>query len=698
MEDCSTMIELSVVIVNYNVKSFLEQALLSIFKALEGIVSEVFVVDNGSGDGSGHLVRERFPQVHLIENRDNRGFARANNQALRKARGKTICLVNPDTLIREDTFRVCLDYLHAHPAVGAVGCKILNPDGSLQLSCRRSFPTPWVAFTKIVGLSFLFPESKIFGKYNLTYLDPDKTTEVDALSGSFMIVRKKTVAEVGLLDEAFFLYGEDLDWCYRIRQKGWKIVYLPETQIIHYKGQSTKEVPFNSLQIFYEAMHIFVKKHFRKGWSLLPMWFLLLGVWIRGGFSFLSRIFRNLTFPFVDAVFLQLGLALAIGIRFGHLKYWSSYRLVDGVYSLVWIGCLYIFGQYKKGIYSIRQVFGAVLFGLLVNTSFTFFSPQYAFSRQVVLTAGVLNALFLCGWRLVLQLATRSRSIPFIGTMGRSLSRRRTLIVGYHPSGQRVLQQLKSCTDAGYEVVGFVGMHEKDLLDQKNGKVPLLGTLNDLKRIALTHRIQEVIFFPEAMNSQRILRSVAETKDLHLDFKMVARNWELVIGRTSIDTLEDIPLIDLDYKIFNGPNIFFKRLMDLLVSVLLLPVWIPLLIYLSVHPSFHFRRIAISGGMDKALTIRELWKDGKNVKGFLGTISLYPEILLGRMSLVGTEMVPVQKSATVVGFKPGLTGLVQVNKKKHLKEEEKEKYTIYYLKNYSPLLDVEIILRTLFHL
>ncbi|MCK4818743.1 glycosyltransferase family 2 protein, partial [bacterium] len=228
------MIRLSIIIVSYNVKPFLEQALHSVRKALLGIPSEVFVVDNGSGDGSVQLVREHFPEVCLIVNRENLGFARANNMALRKAKGDAICLLNPDTLVREDTFRVCIEYLNSNAEVGAVGCKILNPDGSLQLACRRSFPTPWVAFTKVIGLSRLFPGSRVFGKYNLTYLDSNEVAEVDSLSGSFMMVKQKVIKHVGLLDEIFFLYGEDLDWCYRIRQKGWKVVYLPDTQIIHY--------------------------------------------------------------------------------------------------------------------------------------------------------------------------------------------------------------------------------------------------------------------------------------------------------------------------------------------------------------------------------------------------------------------------------------------------------------------------------
>lgn len=692
------MVDISVIVVNYNVKPFLEQALHSILKALMGIPSEVFVVDNSSGDGSVLLVRERFRGVHLIENDENIGFARANNQALRRARGKTVCLVNPDTLVREDTFRVCLDYLDTHPRVGAVGCKILNPDGTLQLACRRSFPTPWVAFTKVVGLSRLFPNSKLFGKYNMTYLEPDEITEVEALSGSFMMLRKQVVDEVGLLDEIFFLYGEDLDWCYRIRQKGWRIIYLPKTQIIHYKGRSTQEAPFDDLKLFYGAMRLFVKKHFMSGWSFLPQWLLLMGIWIRGGISFFSRLVNRLLVPLVDVGFLQLALVMALFIRFGHLVHWTSYRLVNGVYTMVWIGCLYTMGLYKKGIFSSSKAIGGIVLGLVLNTSLTFFFPQYAFSRQVVLVAGVLNGFFLSGWRLIVRLASRIRRIPFLGTVGRTLIRRRVLIVGNDQFGQKILKKLRSRIDAGYEVIGFLGLEEKDLLCSVDGKVPILGTLKDLERIASTHRIQEVVFSPEAISYERALSIVARGKDLHLDFKMVPRDLDVVIGRTSIDTLEDIPLVDLDYRIFSGPNRFFKRMIDLMVTLMLLPFLVPLLLILLIHPSFRFKRVLISDGVGKFIPVWELGKNGKKASNWLGSVPLFIEVLRGRMSLVGTEMVPHEDSASEKGFKPGLTGMVQVNFWKGLKEEEKERYNLYYLKNYSLLLDLEIILREIFHI
>jgi hypothetical protein len=254
--------EVSVIIVNYNVRQFLENALTSIRRAMEGLEGEVIVVDNASDDGSTEMVKAKFPDVILIENRRNLGFAASNNIALRRARGKYLLLINPDTIVQEDTLRVMLAFFAETPDAGLAGCKILNPDGSLQLACRRTYPTPWVAFTKTFGLSSLFPGSRLFGKYNLTFLNENETYPVDAVSGSFMMVTREVLEAVGGLDESFFMYGEDLDWCYRVTQAGFKVYYVHGTKIVHYKGESTRRSDIDELKHFYGAMQLFVGKHF----------------------------------------------------------------------------------------------------------------------------------------------------------------------------------------------------------------------------------------------------------------------------------------------------------------------------------------------------------------------------------------------------------------------------------------------------
>jgi GT2 family glycosyltransferase len=690
-------VDISVVLISYNVKQYLEQALDSIFKALSGMASEVFVVDNGSGDGSVSMVKKRFPRVRLIQNTDNVGFARANNQALSLVQGEIVCLINPDTLVREDTFKTGFDYLKHHPDVGALGCKILNPDGTLQLACRRSFPTPGVAAAKILGLSRLFPKSRIFGRYNLTYLDPDKIHEVEALSGSFMMVRKRAVDQAGFLDEDFFLYGEDLDWCYRIKQKGWKIVYFPLTQIVHYKGRSTQEASIDSLRMFYGAMRLFVKKHFRSGWSFLPQWFLIVGIGLRWAVSFLSRSIRRLAVPFVDLVLMQVSLVLSLLIRFGDLSYYGyRYQPVDVVYSLVWLICLYLMGSYDKGVFSAAKAIGATVIGSVVNASLTYFFPKYAYSRQVLLMAGFFNLLFLSGWRLGIRFLSRIRYFPFLGTVGRTLARRRAVVVGTGRASRRIYDRLLRQIDAGYDLAGLLALDEREIDRDADQDHPVLGTLRDIARISQVHRIRSVIFSPETVSYERILNLVAESKHLQVDFKMVPRDLDVIVGRTSVDSLEDIPLVSLDYKLLRGSNRFLKRLADIAVSAFLAPLVLCLIVFFQLHPGYRFDRFWIHDGFGGKKSLRLLKKNGNVVHNRAASLLLLRYVFPGTLSLVGDDIRPVDAAESVVRIKPGLTGLIQIHADRHLSKEDREKYRLYYLKNYSLLLDLEILIRTLF--
>ncbi len=251
---------LSVVFLSYNTRDLTEQALRTVLDAAEGMAVEVFVADNASVDGSVEMVEEKFPQVKLIRNEGNVGFAAGNNVALRRVVGEYVLIINTDTIVRRDTLSAMVEFLDAHPEAGACGCKILDPDGTLQMDSRRGFPTPVAAFCKMSGLSRLFPDHPVISHYHMTYLDPERTEEVEVISGSCMMVRKTAMDQVGLLDEDYFMYGEDIDWCYRIHQAGWKIYYVPTTEIIHFRGESGRGVPLRILYRKSQAMSIFVKK------------------------------------------------------------------------------------------------------------------------------------------------------------------------------------------------------------------------------------------------------------------------------------------------------------------------------------------------------------------------------------------------------------------------------------------------------
>lgn len=285
--------KLSIVIVNYNVRELLEQCLISVFRALENTGnSEVYVVDNDSSDGSVEYLRPRFPQVHFIANKENTGYAKANNQAMRLAKGEYILLLNPDTLVGENVFDKVIEFMDAHPLAGCAGVKMIDSSGRFHIESKRSFPTPWNSLCKMFGLSRIFPRSRIFARYNLLYLDADEIHEVEVLCGAFMLFRKEALDKVGLLDEAFFMYGEDIDLSYRILQGGFRNYYLPYS-ILHYKGESTKKDSFKYVQIFYGAMLIFFRKHYPH-YNFFFSFAIRSAIFFRAGISCIKRLCKNM--------------------------------------------------------------------------------------------------------------------------------------------------------------------------------------------------------------------------------------------------------------------------------------------------------------------------------------------------------------------------------------------------------------------
>lgn len=262
--------KLSVIIVNYNVKHYLEQCLMSLRRSLQGIDAEVIVVDNHSADGSVAYLKERFPETIFIASQHNEGFARANNIALRQSRGEYVLLLNPDTIMGESTLHEALSFMAAHPDGGALGVRMLKSNGENALESRRGLPSPTTAICKMAGLCRLFPRHHKLGHYYMDWLSWDSPHEIEVVSGACCLLRREAIDRVGLLDEDFFMYGEDIDLSFRLLKGGFKNYYFP-TPILHYKGESTEKSSFRYVHVFYEAMLIFYRKHYQEASFLLSL-------------------------------------------------------------------------------------------------------------------------------------------------------------------------------------------------------------------------------------------------------------------------------------------------------------------------------------------------------------------------------------------------------------------------------------------
>ena len=285
------ILDISIVIVSYRVKYFLEQTIRSAQEALAGLSGEIIVVDNNSADDTMAFVKPKFPDVIFIENKDNVGFARANNQAIAQARGKYTVILNPDTIITPDSLQKPMQWMQIHPKCGAIGLHMIDGNGVFLPESKRAFPTPWVSFCKIFGLSKLFPKSRIFAKYHLRFLNEFEPHAIDILAGAYMFCRTELLQKVGGFDEDFFMYGEDIDLSYRMVKEGFENWYLP-VDMVHYKGESTKKDSMRYVKVFYEAMLIFYRKHFPR-FRAVAYPFIKLGVWLRQAMAVLRRLFTR---------------------------------------------------------------------------------------------------------------------------------------------------------------------------------------------------------------------------------------------------------------------------------------------------------------------------------------------------------------------------------------------------------------------
>ena len=351
--------QLSVIIVSYNVEAFLSQCLVSVERAIthysdasgKNDVIEVCVVDNISVDGTTEMVRTKFPWVKLVENTENVGFSIANNQAIKTSEAKYVLLLNPDTVVQEDTFTECMAFADATPKLGCLGVPMFDGTGTFLPESKRGIPTPWASFCRISGLFRLAPGSENLNSYYAGHLQADEINKIEILCGAFMWMRRETLREVGLLDEDFFMYGEDIDLSWRIIKGGWDNYYFSGTRIIHYKGESTKKGSLNYVTIFYNAMLIFAAKHFEGSQARMFNIFIRFAIYARAGVSIIRRILSKISWPLVEGLALHIGLFILLGFYsdYSGIQYDKSLTIKAlCIHSVFWVFTLYLFGGYDK--------------------------------------------------------------------------------------------------------------------------------------------------------------------------------------------------------------------------------------------------------------------------------------------------------------------------------------------------------------
>lgn len=673
-------IDLSVVIVSYNVAYFLEQALLSVRRASEGLRVEVFVVDNASVDNSVTLTRERFPEVRVIANAENVGFSRANNQALRVARGRYQLLLNPDTVVAEDTFRQVVHYLDAQPRVGGLGVKMLDGHGRFLPESKRGLPTPWVAFCKMFGLSALFPRSRRFAGYHLGYLSPDETHEIDVLSGAFMLLRKTALDQVGLLDEEYFMYGEDIDLSWRLRLGGWTNVYFPGTRIIHYKGESTKRTTVNYVRVFYRAMVIFARKHFAPRYATTFGLLINLAIGVRAGLAVARRIAETV-----------LPAALDAGLIFGGMvflkHYWEqNHKYVPGpyppqylevavpAYIAVWLLSTYLSGGYDDPPRAGRVVRGVAV-GTVLISAISNFLDAWRFSKALIGLGGAWAVAALLMRRLLTGYLRH-------GELRLGERRTRRLAVVGSPAEVGRVQHLLDQARVRADVLGSIEPEEEfrvsnsefrvenasTSLETRNSKLETsLGRLSQLDDIISLYQLDEVIFCGRDLPSSRIIEAMVQSHERPVEYKILPEASEYIIGSSSKNSPGDYYTLTVELSLYKPAQQRAQRLLNVLSAAALL-VLSPVLVWV----------------------MRDRWGFVRNCFG----------VLLGQLSWVGLRYeVAAAPAARRTGRnrravlspadRPAPVGVTPLP----LDDATRRRLEVLYAKDYSPSLDLGILLR-----
>jgi GT2 family glycosyltransferase len=549
--------QLSIVIVNYNVKYFIEQCLLSVKKAIEGIDAEVFVIDNASVDGSVEMLREKFPWVETIANVDNRGFSKANNQAIRISKGKYVLLLNPDTVVEEDCFKKCIAFAEKQEQFGSLGVKMIDGLGEFLPESKRGLPSPKVAFSKIFGLSKLFPNSKTFGKYHLSYLSKEKDHEIDILSGAFMFMAKEALDKVGLLDETFFMYGEDIDLSYRIQLGGFKNFYYSGTTIIHYKGESTKKGSINYVYVFYKAMVIFAHKHFKDGYSKLFGFCIYSAIYFRMALSLVKRFISSVSLPLVDAI---LDIAILLGISsFIHKDIPQNVFITTSVIlASSYLLASILFGLFKAKNFLKRWLKFIIPAFLVVFTVYSLLPENYRFGRLIIAVFAPLHliSLIVSRWLGDKLLGTR-----FLKTE----TLKKLLIIGKPDEIEEIKKRYPMSKNFGR-------VAEISHLNNQN-------IISNLDTLVASEKPQEILFSSESFTAGTIMQCMMLDLYGKPEIKIAPTGSNFVIGSNSIHSQGSV-YTESDNFIGLKENKRKKRFLDISLALLCI-IFFPLALFFS---------------------------------------------------------------------------------------------------------------------
>ncbi|MFU8860492.1 MAG: glycosyltransferase [Cyclonatronaceae bacterium] len=685
--------DITLIIVSYNVKEYLANLLYSVDRAKSNLSLQIIVVDNDSHDGSLAYLKPRFPHVEYIANRENVGFGRANNQALQLAKGTYTLLINPDVLISENTLITLYRHLENNPDTGACGCKILNPDGSFAPESRRSVPTPVNALWKVLGLTTLFPQNRRFSEYYLGWMDPDEPGSVPVLSGSFMFFRTNLLQKLEGFDERFFMYGEDIDLCYRVANAGYRIDYVPSTSIIHYKGESTKKDNLRYVITFNKALYQFFDKHYSYGYTLFFRMLIYSGIVLKTILSYLATLVKKASRPATDLLILNVLIVVLFIIRYSIPlseftgAYQSRFLIVNLLLSVFYLVAGKFYDQYGKNRFSVSAVIKSSFIAFTGVVIVTFFFRDFAFSRLILLAGAIIGPALIA----VLRLFEKTRPSN-IHRAGSQIIRPRLLLAGVGDITENLIRKIRAEAGWNYDIIGLVSQ-KTNPERQELEHVPVVGSIHQLPELVKSYRADQVLFTLDSLSHLDILKLMSKIEDRNVVYKVVPESLDYIVGKSHVEYFDDIPVMDVELPYNSAWNRFVKRGVDILISIILILVMLPFYPFFRLKASGKKRKLHIPLGSDPLLKPGlKLWNPLKR-HPFLNFFHLIIATLQGRISLVGAPLSD-QPINDKIGYKFGMTGLLQINDKRLYRDEEKNRFELYYLQNYTIWKDFEILFKT----